>query len=505
MKKLSVKLLSLLLAGLMLLSCFVACGENAETEETQGEAATKGDAADTSTGTMSVEEIAQAALAELGDIDFGGERFAILHDAGFESEIWGENKTIDKDGGSDQVINDAVYERNVLLEEHCKLEFDHVASSDVATDVMNESATATGDFYLIDARTASSSSFASSGYLYDYVSLDIDLDQPWWDGGTADFALNGKVFFMNGAVNFFDDNVTYVLIFNKKLQQQYANTVPNPYETVLNWEWTLDYFNTVIQGIKDDVNGDGKYDEHDKYGFVTTWEYGNTFFIGSDLRYILNDRDSDEPSLFLSDSSKMEKALDVLDTAYSIYHDNNATYMSPGGSEALGLSIFKEDRGLFYGEVASYLKELNRTMDTDFGVLPVPKYDKAQEFYRTWTHESGSSLSITSAVKDNMAETVGDILEAYAILSYQKVKPAYYDITLASKTVRDPQDPVMLDIIFQNRIYDMAFYYYNTFGNYYDLFKTAVNENKESFSSSYTSVSKSFDRNLKKFLRSLGD
>lgn len=499
MQKLSVKLLSLLLATLMIFSCFVACGENAESEDTQGEASTKGEIS-SEAGTLDDAAYAEAALNALDEVDFGDKEFSILHAAGFESEVWGENKTVDASGGADQVINDAVYERNVLLEELCHLTFNHISTSDVSGSVLNEASTATGDFYLIDANAHQTSSFASSGYLYDYIELGVDLDQPWWDGGTADFAIDGKVFFMNGAVNFADDNVTYVLIFNKKLQLDYANTVPNPYDTVLNWEWTLDYFNQVIQGISAD-DGDGTWDEKDTYGFITTWEYGNTFFMASDLRYILNSRESDEPSLFLSDKSKMEKALDVLEIAQSIYHDNNATYMSPGGSEGLGLEAFKDNRGLFYGEVASYLKELNRTMDTDFGVLPVPKYDKAQEFYRTWTHESGSTLSATSAIKD--ADTIGTILEAYAILSYQKVKPAYYDIMLTSKNVRDPQSAVMLDIIFQNRVYDMALYFLSAFGDYYSLFKTAVNSNNDDFTSKYTGVAKSFDRKLQRFLRDL--
>lgn len=498
MKNLSVKVLSLLLAGLMALSCFVACGESSE-----GEGADSGTQAAGAESEGETLDPAEAEMNALGEIDFGGESFAIMYQDTYKSEIWGENKTVDAEGGEDQVINDAVYERNSLLEDRCNLVFDHipVSAAEVTATVLQEATTATGDFFLIASNAKEAASHASSGYLYDYVELGVDLDQPWWDGGTADFALDGKVFFMNGAVNFADDNVTYVLIFNKKLQAEHANTVPDPYETVLNWEWTLDYFNTVIQGVSAD-NGDGAWNENDTYGFITTWEYGNTFFMGSDLRYIINDRDSVEPTLFLTDG-KMDKALSVLETAQSIYHDNNATYMSPPGQEPLGLEAFKDNRGLFYGEVAQYLKTLNREMEGDYGVLPVPKYDKAQEFYRTWTHESGSTLSVTAAVKD--PDTIGQIITAYAILSYQKVKPAYYDVMLTSKSVRDPQSPVMLDIIFQNRVYDMAMYYSTQFGDYYTLFKTAVNDDSDSFSSKYASVSRKFDNAVDKFLRKLNN
>lgn len=501
MKNVTLKLLALLLAVLMIGSCFVACGETTDDPANTQEGDTK-KPDEVATEQETLDEVSEA-LNSLDEIDWGGEEFVILHTENFENEIWGENGIVDKENGGDQLINDAVYERNTLLEDKCKLVFDHIAKpmASMQSSVTNEASAPTGDFQLVSASARDSATYATGGYLRDYIDMGIDLEYSWWDAGTADFALEGQVFFMNGAHNFADDNVTYVLIFNKELQQEHANTVPNPYDTVLNWEWTLDYFNQVIQGVSSDSNGDGAWDELDTYGFLTTWEYGNTFFMGSDLRYVLNDRDSVEPTLFL-DSGKMDKALDVLEIATSIYHDNNATFMSPPGSESLGLAAFKEGRGLFYGEVASYLTALNREMEGDYGVLPVPKYDKAQEFYRTWTHDSGSALSVISSVSDDNAETVGNIIQMYAILSYQYVKPKFYDVMLSTKSVRDPQSPEMLDIIFQNRVYDMAMYFDLGF---YDLFKTSVNNDDGSFSSGYARVQRRFDSQVERILRKLRD
>ncbi len=508
MKHLAIRVLSVLLACMMLLTSFVACGETGENSNNQNEgketsAATQAPDASDGEGNVESETVNEVedALSSLGDIDFGDEEFCILHGEMYQSEIWGENKVIDKENGGDQLINDAVYERNTLLEEKCNLVFNHIAKPDSAmqSTVTNEVTAPTGDFQLITTSARNSASYATSGYLRDYIDMGVDLEYSWWDSGTADFALEGQVFFMNGAHNFSDDNVTYVLIFNKEMQQEFANTVPDPYQTVLNWEWTLDYFNQVIQGVSSDANGDGTYDEKDIYGFLTTWEYGNTFFMGCDLRYVLNDRNSVEPTLFL-DSGKMEKALNVLELATAIYHDNDATFMSPPGQEILGLNAFKEGRGLFFGEVAQNLTALNREMDGDYGVLPVPKYDKAQEFYRTWTHDVGSSLSVVASVPDKDAETVGNIIQMYAVLSYQYVKPKFYDVMLSTKSVRDPQSPVMLDIIFQNRVYDMAMYFNLGF---YELFKTDVNNADGTFSSGYAKVQKRFDREIDKILKKL--
>lgn len=492
MKTKLTKLLSLLLAGLMLLSGFVACADQTDdpAEQTSGEAATEGETQDP----------VQAALDDLGEIDYGGREFTVLYGAGQKEENYGVNETVDKDGGASQIINDAVYERNTLLEERCNLVYGNL-EGDVPTMAKTEASAPTGDFQFMDTTLRDQASLATTGYLYDFNALGIDLDGEWWDSGTANFVLADSVFFMTGSTNTRDDGVTYVLIFNKDLRKTYSETVPNPYDTVKAWEWTLDHFNTVIQNISND-NGDGKWDEMDTYGFLTTWEYGNTFFLASDLRYVINDDTVDYPELFLASSSNMEKALNVLDLSRAIYHNNNASYMSPGGEEIKGLTAFKEGRGLFYGEVASYLSTLNREMtEGNYGVLPVPKYDKAQEFYRTWTHDSGSAFSVTSAIPEKDAEVIGQIMSAYAILSHQKLKPAYYDTMLKSRGVQDAESAEILDLIFQNRVYDLAFYFDLGF---YDVFKSNVNDkNSERFSSAYSSAAKSFDRKLKNILRKL--
>ncbi|MBQ9151995.1 MAG: hypothetical protein IJX72_07070 [Clostridia bacterium] len=495
MKSVTMKILALLLATVMLLSTFVACSDPVDTpdgETTAGEDATE----------AVTEDPTKKALDDLGEIDWGGEDFAVLYNAAFKGEVYGENGEVGDDNSSSQVINDAVYNRNSLFEDRCNLKWVTIEKEAEAmgTSIQNEASAPTGDFQIIDHRLGESASLATSGYLYNLYDLGMDLEGEWWDTGTAEFVLAGGVYFMSGSLNFGDDGVTYVLIFNKEMQRTYSNTVPNPYETVRNWEWTLEYFNGVIQGISAD-NGDGKWDELDTYGFINTWEYGNTFFIGSDLRYINNTGSDGEITLFLTDKAQMEKALDVLELSQAIYHNNNASYMSPPGQENLGQTAFKENRGLFYGEVVNHLTPLTQEMDGEFGILPVPKYDKAQEYYRTWTHASGSTFSVTSAITDDKAETVGLILEAYAILSHQYLKPAYYDIMLTSRNVHDAESAEMMDLMFSNRVYEMSFYF-NNFG-FFDLFKTATNDNADNFSSKYSSTSRGFEKKLKSVLKKL--
>jgi hypothetical protein len=62
------------------------------------------------------------------------------------------------------------------------------------------------------------------------------------------------------------------------------------------------------------------------------------------------------------------------------------------------------------------------------------------------------------AVSEDL-ETVGAIVELLGYHSEQIITPAYYDKTLNGTYVRDEESKDMLDIIFNNRIYDVGHLY----------------------------------------------
>lgn len=492
------KFLCLALAVLMLISCLVACGETAETDDgEQGTTAATGAATEGATV-----DAAEEALKDLTDVDWGGEEFGVMYVndiAGYTEEIEAEKEAGNQT--SSAVINDAVYERNSLLEERCHLTLARVPTSNasIRSAVQNEVTTTTGDFYLVTTTTSGTASMATSGFLYNFLDMDnIDYEQDWWDPGTLNFAMDGKVFFMNGAHNIVDDDVTFVMMFNKELQED--KKIESPYATVKNKEWTLDYFNSIIQGASED-DGDSVWDEKDTYGFTAPSSIGNTFFYGAGLQYVKNDQDMDVPELVLK-ANDLEKVTQVLSKALNICHGGHASYLAPQSFEGNSKDMFVQGRAIFYVEAASYLRALNQTMEKDYGVVPIPKYDKAQENYLTWTHNIGSTLSMPTSVAKK-AEQLEGVLETYVILSYQLVKPAYYDTMLTIRNVRDPQSSEMLDLIFQNRTYDMAMYF-DTLGMA-NLFADCVAKNSDAFSSAFAGPSKRFDRSITIILKELQD
>lgn len=262
----------------------------------------------------------------------------------------------------------------------------------------------------------------------------------------------------------------------------------------------MDYFNTTISKLATD-NGDGKWDEKDTYGFSSPSTVGDTFFYGAGLRYIQNSRDMDMPELVLKD--KMDQALEVLALARSIIHDNNSSYVATSGNEPIARDVFVEGRSLFYCEAASYLRYLNSEMDDPYGVVPVPKYNRAQEKYTTWSHPIGSTLSIPTSVAGSGAnlDQFANVLEVYTILSQRLVRPAYYDMVLTTRNVHDAESAEMLNIIFANRTYDMAIYFLDL--GYSGIFASAASGSGDNFSSRYASLSKNFDGKISRLLKKL--
>ncbi len=117
-------------------------------------------------------------------------------------------------------------------------------------------------------------------------------------------------------------------------------------------------------------------------------------------------------------------------------------------------AMFQGDQGLFM-----WIRMINivslRTMEADFGIIPIPKFDETQkEYYNTVNPWTGIFMCVPISNTDS--ENTGIFLEAMAYEGYKNVKTAYYDTLLNGIIARDEESSVMLDIIFANRRYDIG-------------------------------------------------
>ncbi|MBO5258184.1 MAG: extracellular solute-binding protein, partial [Clostridia bacterium] len=360
--------LILALVAAMLLPMFASCSET--TSEDGGTNAVSA-GADGSTETVAEEaepdkyDLAKEKYAALASADYAGADFGIASQAATgnsEKEIWVEELTGD-------AVKDAVYNRNLTINErfNCNIT---LTPGDVNSIVRQAVQAGDGTYKLAFPNMATAASMAQVGLLMDYNKLDnLNLTEAWWDQGTLAMEIADKVFFMNGDINYLDNDVTYIQLFNKQLITDVGLDVP--YDLVREGKWTIDQFREMCMNVTTDLDGDGAYTDKDRYGYVTTGEGPCTFFYGSGLSLISYD-DAGVPVLNVD----MDKTVAALEKVVKIISEDNITRIPSDVN--VGKMMFMEDRVLFYGEVLSYIVNV-RDMETAFGVLPIPKYDEMQD------------------------------------------------------------------------------------------------------------------------------
>jgi hypothetical protein len=98
-----------------------------------------------------------------------------------------------------------------------------------------------------------------------------------------------------------------------------------------------------------------------------------------------------------------------------------------------------------------------RDVDYEIGVVPMPKYDEAQEAYRSYIYHGAGAMGIPKTNSDT-ART-GVIAEYLAAYSHETVKETYFNETLDFKYIQDEEGQKMLDIIFSNGTVDLTAVY----------------------------------------------
>ena len=172
-----------------------ACGETAQTE-TETATTAVNELTETTVEETTADPYAddRAAFDALPALDLGGAEFLVA-----AQEATGcSEKEIYVEATDGEVVNDAIFQRNLLVNERFNCEI-RVLGCDVNKTVRNAVSAGDASIYLATPSLSTAGVLARSGFLTDFNEYDvISLDSAWWDAGTAEISINGKVFFMNG-------------------------------------------------------------------------------------------------------------------------------------------------------------------------------------------------------------------------------------------------------------------------------------------------------------------
>ncbi len=442
MKHDKIRALSALLALLTVSALAVSCGGGAPAA--QNPAAAETAVTETAAETAAETEPEHDDLP--ADLDFEGHDFVVFSRYAplyFSGPLDVESETGD-------VVNDSIFRRNRSVEDRLNITFSEMTYTE--NDKPRTLLLAGDDTYdMIHAKGLNAFNYAAEGLIHEWADVGYaDLDKPWWDASlTSALYIKNKLYFAVGAYNLSSYEWTHMLLFNKSMAADLG--IGDLYARVKDGSWTFDAFHELAGQAVADLNGDGKFDDSDSYGLLSQpKQVLPDFWIAAGVLSI--DRRPDGTLYFAAQENA--KFADVYARIFEVTRGENIFYNMPLAVDDVETiaKLFVSGQALFHDVDCNRIPHL-RSMDTDFGILPLPKYTESQDRY--YSRIEGCEMPVIPLARDDLDRT-GAVLEALSSASYTTVLTAYYDVALMSKFTRDEESVEMLDIIFGNRIYDLG-------------------------------------------------
>ena len=399
-------------------------------------------------------------MPDLPDEDFGGYTLRVTS----RGDDWHAYPAHSRDiiateEAMGDIINDAVYERNLAVQERFNIDITLQTFPELTGDgeagAINavKKAHAAGDdmFDLILGHQIMMGTAAMEGYFANWYDMPyVDMTKPWWVQEVKDnLSIGNTTFLAMSDLSVSSHDNAYVILFNKQLHEDYQ--LENLYELVDKGTWTFDKFYSLFADIYQDLDGDGKRTIKDFYGLIEGGGYLNWFFAGGNRITLKDDKNRPYYDLLTERSTlTFSKVSNML--------LNDGVYRFDIWINEDIIPMFEAGRGMFLGTQIGSIPLL-RGMTVDFGILPYPKLNEEQENYLNFIDGHSSFMAIPTMVGER--EKVGAIVEALSYESYKKVVPAYFDVALKTKFARDNESEKMIDIIFRGSVYDFDYVFCN--------------------------------------------
>lgn len=389
------------------------------------------------------------------DENFDGYEFTFYN----ADQQFGCNIRLDIEEQTGEPLDDAIYKRNRRIEDrfNCKItEYQADGSTSWATSQSNmcrEIAqmvmAGDNDYDAAYLPVFFQPSVVTEGYLTDLKTIpELKLGEAWWDNVFNDeIEINGSLYTAASPLNFMTLDLAWVILFNQDMMDE--RSLEYPYQLVRDGKWTLDALNSYLTGVamlNGDETFDWKSDGNAVYGIANHRSSTDAFLFSAENRLMSRDGDNFK---FTAGTERMYSTIDkltkILDSeSGNVYTNNGADFKTKEGY----LYAFSVDRALFLScELKSSL-EL-RSMESTYGLLPLPKYDEEQENYITYVNPIACLLTIP--VTNNETHRTGVLIDAMTYESYKDVLPIYYNVSVEHKGLRNDESIEMLDIVRNNR------------------------------------------------------
>lgn len=379
------------------------------------------------------------------DLNFNGEEFFILGLKGIKDFTIAEEEPSER-------VESALYHRDFSVESRLNvvIKYDARTYNELADTFRLAIATNEDqyDLYLGQALVTGADVLNDSFINWNEI-MYVDFDKPWYPPNTInELSVNNRMYMCVGAMNMSALGFTNCMFYDKDAAASYG--IDDVYGIVKSESWTYDRLYELTKDVYVDKNLDNVADAGDFYGLSARDGDIPVFMWAFDQKLVSFNDDGIVDITFNS-----EKTSDIIDKVRKLYYNNPGTStVSPTGADFHGITMFMQDRSMFtFGYVDDSLSKL--TEKENYGIIPYPKYDEAQEEYYTIVDGSFTVSCIPLTVKNT--DIVGAVAEAMNAYSWKYVEPEYYDIALKYRGTRDDDSIEMLDLIFNGRVMDLQY------------------------------------------------
>ncbi len=433
------------------------------------------------------------------DVNFGGKTFNFATQKGW-SGGWDTYEICAEATGSDDLITEAVINRNAVVEDLYNCKIRETKSDDPGSLIDNDIALGTNNYDFLMRLW-----FNTSSSLMNIANLDIDLTHSWWNQDYIDafsFDYNGKkvLHSISGKFNLIMyDSINTLFVDMDVYDRAVASGKTNIdlYQTVKDGTWTIEKMLELMDAARVDVNGDSQltFEDGDIFGFIahknSISEY--SFFYSTGIKTVTKDESNQYVSIS-SSNTDMAYVSKVIDEASKIY--KSPSFGSIG--ETNSVKALANGQSLFNAQWTIRLHSDHELVNygIDFSekrisVVPYPKFDENQEDYHSFIFSRGYGLQVSKSVTDQKA--IAQFLEVFGYHSEMLLYPEYVKC-IKTQCLCDDNAGEMLEIVLKSAFVDFGHFYthigiVNRIGN-------MMSSGKNNISKAIASASKAADEAL---------
>ena len=426
----------ILLAFILLTSC----GESASVPD----AASTAPAPDAAPETAAETEVTR--LDELKTDEYRGRDFTILDANDYpESNLISPGSEMTGD-----IINDNLYMRDMAIEELFGIEIKYVQIAPAADGCisMKQAVQAGDDAYQLCVSTLLGGSLAASATDHILQNLcdigALSLKEAWWSPLMYDqLRLYGRMYYSSGDLSPMRFNLPSCIYLNQKLLVDYGID-GDYYSVVRDGKWTLDRLAEITVPYDQDLNGDGKmHTDDDFFGMVNADHVlsANQFLVGAGVHLSTVGDDGIHVDLNTERTAAVIEKLKPIVSGKK-YADQNDIYRK----------AFINDRAIAVMHTLAISKSTLRSMDSDYYILPMPKFDEFQDTYYAFINAWSNAFVGIPVTSDPGFS--GTVTEALCWHSYKNLRADVYNLLLKEKSARDAGSQEMIDILLNTQYID---------------------------------------------------